>query len=104
MVAAHLFSYCHGQDIIDAIFDRNATSELFSPYNGIFMSNQVESFFNKRYYIIIPQMSATPFGQEIKDWHKVEPKNYQIRVLEPDIRAMDQFISEIDRRWRDLDG
>lgn len=103
MVAAHL-SYRHGQDTMDSIFGRNATSELFSPYNGILMSNQAESFFDKGYYVIVPQVSATPSSQEIKDWHKVEPKNYQIRVLEPDIRAMNQFIGETDRRWRDLDG
>lgn len=25
-------------------------------------------------------------------------------MLEPDIKAMNQFIGETDRRWRDLDG
>ena len=104
MVAAHLFSYRHGQDTMDAIFGRNATSELFSPYNGILMNNTAESFFDKGYYVIVPQVSATPSLQEIKDWHKVEPKNYQIRVLEPDVKAMNQFIGETDRLWRDLDG
>lgn len=49
MVAAHLFSYRYGQDIMDAIFDRNATSELFSPNNGILINNLAESFFDKGY-------------------------------------------------------
>lgn len=97
MIAAHLFFYRHRQDTIDAIFGRSATSELFSPYNKMLMSNQIEFFFDKRYYVIVPQLSATPSAQEIKNWHKVEPKNYQICVLEPDIRAMDQFISETNQ-------
>ena len=104
MVAAHLFSFRHGQDTMDAIFGKNTTSELFSPYNGILMSNLAESFFDKGYYVIVPQVSATPSLQEIKDWHRVEPKTYQIRVLEPDTRAMNQLIGETDQRWRDLDG
>lgn len=104
MVAAHLFSFRHGQDTMDAIFGKNATPELFSPYNGILMSTLAELFFDKGYYVIVPQVSAAPSLQEIQDWHRVEPKNYQIRVLEPDTREMNQLIGETDRRWRDLDG
>lgn len=49
-------------------------------------------------------MSASPSSQEIKDWHKLEPiKINQIRVLKPDIKELNQFIGETDRRWRDLD-
>lgn len=96
MVAAHLFSYCHGQDTMDTIFGRSTILELFSPYNGILMSNQAESFFDKGYYVIILQVSATLSRQKIKDQHKVEPKNYQICMLEPDIRAMDEFIGKTD--------
>lgn len=89
---------------MDAIFGNNATPELFSPYNGILMSTLAELFFDKGYYVIVPQASAAPSLQEIQDWHRVEPKNYQIRVLEPDTREMNQLIGETDRRWRDLDG
>lgn len=78
MVAAHLFSYQHGQDTMDAIFNRNATSELFFLYNKILINNTAELFLDKRYYIIVLQVSTTPSLQEIKDEHKVEPKNYQI--------------------------
>lgn len=76
---------------MDAIFGRNATSELFSPYNGIFMNNLAESFFDEGYYVVVPQASATPSSQDIKDWNNIEPKNYHIRMLEPDIKAMNQI-------------
>lgn len=89
---------------MDAIFGKNATPELFSPYNGILMSTLAELFFDKGYYVIVPQVSAAPSLPDIQDWHQVEPKNYQIRVLEPDTREMNQLIGETDRRWRDLDG
>ena len=45
---------------MDAIFCRNAIQELFSPYNGILISYLAESFFDKGYYVIVPQGSATP--------------------------------------------
>lgn len=62
------------------------------------MNNIAELFFDKRYYIIVPQISATLFLQKIKNWHKhkVEPKNYQIQVLKPDIKPMNQFIGKTD--------
>lgn len=83
MVAANLFSFRHGQDAMDAIFGKNATPELFSTNNVILMRTLPESIFDKGRYVIIPQVPATLSLQEIKDWHRVEPKNYQIRLLEP---------------------
>lgn len=104
MTAGHLFSFRQGQDNTDTIFERNAKLELFSPYNGILMSNVAESLLDKGYYVIVPQVSGNPSAQDIQDWHKVEPKNYKIRVLQPDMKAMNHFIDKSERRWCDLDG
>lgn len=89
---------------MDNIFSRNVTPENFPPCNGILKSHAAESLFDKGYYVIVPQVSEDPSLQEIQDWHLVEPKNYQIRVLEPNVKAMTQFIGNSDRLWRDLVG
>lgn len=68
------------------------------------MSNVAEWLFDNGYYVIVPQVLENPSAQEIQDWHQVEPKNYKIRVLEPDIKTTNQFIGNSERRWRDLDG
>lgn len=51
-----------------------------------------------------PKVSENPSLQEIQDWQMLEPKNYQIRVLEPIAKPINQFIGKSDRLWRDLDG
>lgn len=52
------------------------------------MSNVAESVFDKGYYVIVSQLSATVSLQEAQDWHTIEPKNKKIRALDPDMKAM----------------
>lgn len=76
---------------MDIIFGRNPKPELFSPYKGILMSNLAESLFDNGYYMTVPHAVETLSAQDIEYLHQVEPKNYKIRGLEPDMKAMIQF-------------
>ena len=46
---AHIFFYCHGQEIMDAIFDHEEKEvpKLFSAHNGVFMNSKTEKFLIK---------------------------------------------------------
>lgn len=103
--AAHIFAFHHGQDTMEAIFGPSETPELFSPLNGILMSSAAESRFDKGYFVIVPRTSPNPSRAEVQDWHNWEPKEYQIRVLEPDVKEMNLFISTYsNKKWKELDG
>lgn len=52
------------------------------------MSNVAKSVFDKGYNVIVSQLLATVSLQDAQDWHTVEPKNEKIRVLDPDMKAM----------------
>ena len=103
--AAHLFAYHHGQDTMDAIFGTTAEPELFSSYNGILMSKLAEERLEKGYYVIVPDVSVDAPLLEIRTWHKMEPKEYKIRVVDSKRQEMQQYISPSSQEtWNDLDG
>ena len=41
---------------------------------------------------------------QIKTWQGAEPKEYKIRVLDPDHPTMAEYIKEDERTWRELDN
>ncbi|EEP82754.1 predicted protein [Uncinocarpus reesii 1704] len=45
VTASHIFSYRHGQQTMTAIFGETQEPELFSPKNGLLISNHVEAKF-----------------------------------------------------------
>lgn len=67
MTAAHIFSYCHGQSMMDAIFGRlNADEpELFSPKNGLLMSTRAEALWDKGYFVIVPLVDDDASHEEV---------------------------------------
>ena len=105
--AAHLFSYKHGQAMMDAIFGREkgADPELFSPKNGLIMDTRAEKKFDKGLFTIVPLVSDEPSDAETAAWHASDPKMYKIRVTDPKAAGMSAEIDVGDpRTWNDLDG
>lgn len=105
--AAHLFSYKHGQAMMDAIFGREegADPELFSPRNGMIMDTRAEKKFDKGLFTIVPLVSDKPSEAETAAWHASDPKRYQIRITDAKAPGMSAKIDVGDpRTWNDLDG
>lgn len=104
--AAHLFSYKHGQAMMDAIFgtEKGADPELFSPRNGIIMDARAEKKFDKGLFTIVPLVSDELSEAETAAWHASEPKGYKIRITNPKAAGMSAKIDVGDpRTWNDLD-
>ena len=102
--AAHLFAYSHGQATMDAIF--GPTDELFSPLNGLLLSNAVEKVFDQGFLAIVPLLSKCPSQEEIVAWNKLEVKEYMIRILDFQHPKIDYVIhpQKGELTWRQLDG
>lgn len=107
MTATHIFSYCHGQSMMDAILGRlNADEpELFSSKNRLFMSTGAEALWDKGYFVIVPLVDDDASHEVVLAWHKELPKRYNIRVMDPKAQLMDKLITYTsDRVWNQLDG
>ena len=105
--ATHLFSFKHGQAMMDAIFGREEGTdpELFSPRNGMIMDTRAEKKFDKGLFTIVPLVSDEPSDAETAAWHASYPKRYKIRVTDPKASGMSAKIDVGDpRTWIDLDG
>ena len=79
--AAHLFAYRHGQVAMDAIFGPTKPSELFSPLNGLLLSNTIERFFDKGFFTIVPRLPDNPSVKDVMAWNDSKVKEYKIRIL-----------------------
>lgn len=93
--------------MMDAIFGREDQnhSELFSPQNGLLMLDLTEQKFDKGYFVIVPRVSDRASAQEISDWHASYPKEYKIRVVNPEGSGMDDAIyPHLSNTFNDLDG
>ena len=106
MKAAHIFPYSHGEEIMSAIFGQESgKSELFSPVNGIMMLDIAEEKFDKGYFVIIPLLPESATGKDIQSWHDNNPKDYMIRVINPNGKSMNHSIHpSSNKTWNDLDG
>jgi hypothetical protein len=103
--AAHLFAYMHGQDLMDTVFGVMEKPELFSPLNGMIVSQLVEGKFDKGFMAIVPRLPDYPTQQQIAQWNLSEPKEYKVRILDLENPEVDEFILPgSERTWRDLDG
>ena len=103
--AAHIFAYHNGEDTMDAIFGTEpAGSELFSPLNGLILSNTAEQRFDKMQFVIVPALSDNATSDQIEDWQNATTKDYRIRIVDDEAANMRMFISpESSKRWVDLD-
>lgn len=90
---------------MEAIFGKTDIPELFAPQNSIFMSKAAEVRFDKGYFVIVPRISDDASSKEIGTWHSSEPKEYQIRIIEHDVKEMSYFTDATSQqRWRELNG
>lgn len=67
------------------------------------MEKTAEQKFDKGYFVI--RVSDGASAREISDWHANGPKEYQVRVVNPDGDKMKNAIHLYTRQtWNDLDG
>jgi hypothetical protein len=103
-IAAHIFAYMHGQEVMDTIFGMMEKPELFSPLNGMIVSDLVENIFDEGFMTIVPRLSDNPTLGQIALWNNSEPKEYKIRIIDPTNRNAQNFIGQLNTKWEDLDG
>jgi hypothetical protein len=103
--AAHLFAYMHGQDVMDSVFGVMENPELFSPLNGMIVSQFVEDKFDKGFMAIVPRLPDYPTQPQIAAWNLSEPKEYKIRILDMQNPEAGEVVRpDLGLTWRDLDG
>jgi hypothetical protein len=90
---------------MNSIFGVMKPPELFSPRNGIIISDLVEKKLDQGFIAIVPRLSNCPTPSQIQLWNSSEPKQYKIRILDikdPDVHNL--IRPESDQPWKDLDG
>jgi HNH endonuclease len=103
--AAHIFAYAHGQTMMNSVFGIMEEPELFSPRNGMIVSQLVEKKFDKGFMAIVPRLPDNPTQSEIAEWNLSEPKEYKVRILDPESPEAGEVIRPDPRlTWKDLDG
>ena len=102
--AAHLFAYMHGQDMMNAIFGKKKNPELFSPRNGLLISDRIEEIFDIGFLVIVPLLPDNPTKTELAKWLTREPREYMTRIIDPSSKLMDQLINlSSGLKFKDLD-
>ncbi|KAJ5945369.1 hypothetical protein N7516_005537 [Penicillium verrucosum] len=99
--ASHLFPYMNGQDTMDAISGKTRPEEPFSPRNGLLICRKLERYFDAGKFVIvpdIPNVQENAWVSTIKGWLSREPREYRVRLIDPDWEVKDQRIS----RWGEL--
>lgn len=99
--ASHLFPYMNGQDTMDAIFGKTRPGELFSPRNGLLMCRKLERYFDAGKFVIVPDVpnvQENALVSTVKSWLSREPREYRVRIIDPDWEMNEQQIS----RWGEL--
>ena len=90
---------------MNAIFEATDSPELFSPRNGLLVSLQIEDAFDKGLMIIVPRLPNNPSTAEISLWNLSSPKEYKIRIIDPESKMYNKRIRlEYPQTWKDLDG
>ena len=104
--AGHIFPSKCGETTMEAIFGRpeDGRSELFRAVNGILWSTRAEERFEGGHFVIVPDIVDQPTQQDINTWEASDPREYKIRVLNPDHDLMKRLISGTDIIWVDLDN
>ena len=105
-VAGHLFPWKCGQATMDAIFGRpdSGNSELFQAENGILWSAEAEERLEGGHFVVVPDIPDQPTKQQIDIWEASDPKEYKIRVLDPDHKLMIMKFLGTNTAWADLDN
>lgn len=107
VVAAHLFSWKHGQANMDAIFGKQKETELCSPRNGILMSRHIEECFDIGKLVIVPWIPDTHGTkmEALRRWLESSQREYQLKILDSNWDRLEKPISRYYQlRYKDLDG
>ncbi|KAJ9298211.1 hypothetical protein DTO271G3_3816 [Paecilomyces variotii] len=103
MTAVYLFAWMHGQDTMDAIFGTTDAPELFSPKNGLMISTCVEEYFDSGKIVLVPDIPERASVIDIRGWIKRDPRQYKIRILDPNWKKFDKPIHPwIEPKWSAL--
>ena len=104
--AAHIFPFADGQDTMDAIFGRKDIDgpELFSPRNGLLLTNVVEKLLDKGSLLIVPAIPDDPTAEEVEAWVKSEPRDFKVRLTNKKDPAMQKNLPFSEEKWSVLDG
>ena len=104
--AGHLFPSKCGEATMAAIFGppEGGQSELFRAENGILWSTEAEERFEGGHFVIVPDIVDQPTQQDVDTWEASDPREYKIRVLNPNHGMMKCLILNTGKIWADLDN
>ncbi|KAL1846747.1 hypothetical protein Plec18170_009038 [Paecilomyces lecythidis] len=104
--AAHIFSYKHGQECMDAIFGKQSSPELFSERNGLIISNVIEKVFDAGVLVIVPDLPERPTQKILLNWLSQDIRDFKTRIIDSEWPKLDYgIIAKDDKlKWRDLDN
>ncbi|KAI8245730.1 hypothetical protein K4K55_000939 [Colletotrichum sp. SAR 10_96] len=92
--AAHLFPH-RFKDSMDSIFGPGTIKELFKAQNGLFLHKDIEQALDDGVLAIVPDVDLEPADldlplndaeerkQRLRDWEKLEVKEYKIIIIDP---------------------
>ncbi|CAI7622932.1 unnamed protein product [Penicillium viridicatum] len=72
---------------MDAIFGKTRPEELFSPRNGLIMCSKIERYFDAG------NVQENAWVSTVKGWLVREPREYRVRLIDPDWEMKDRRIS-----------
>lgn len=105
LVAAHIFSYKHGQEMMDEIFGKIRPSEMFSSRNGLIIHEEIEEYFDSGIFVIVPDMPDRPSLDVLTTWLTGEVRNFKVRIIDRNFRLLNRgIVSPEGLKWRDLDN
>lgn len=101
VTAAHIFARQHGQKMMTSVF--GTVDELFSSKNGLIISKDVETRFDKGLILFVPDVPNEPSLAAMSLWHNSEPKSYKVRVTNPEHPLMQLYADTSKVPWKNLD-
>ncbi|QDS70926.1 hypothetical protein FKW77_006679 [Venturia effusa] len=105
MQASHIFPYRYGQDTMSAIFGEDANGELFSYNNGLMLHQNVEKYFEKGLFCIVPKINDPRDVAEVQKWDQDLVKEYMVRIIDNKHPYIDQEVASFcGKTWRQMDG
>jgi hypothetical protein len=100
--ASHIFSYRHGQLMMDEIFGKTRPEELFSSRNGLLIHRGIEEFFDAGIFVIIPDIPELK-TQQIREWLTGDIRNFKIRMIDSTFDRLNRPITgDSQLKWNDL--
>ena len=104
--AGHILPSKCGEATMAAIFGppEGGQSELFRAENGILWSTEAQQRFEGGHFVIVPHIVDQPTQQDVDTWEASDPREYKIRVLNPNHGMMKCLVLDTGKIWTDLDN